>query len=865
MSWWHRFFDRDRREQDLDAEIRAHLQTEVQQRIERGEPPDQAWANACKDFGNVALVKEVTREVWSFGLIESLLEDLRFAFRLCLRYPGFSLAVILILGITIGINVAVFSVMNAVTLRPLPYGGPERVVTFDLRSRLTGAVSAGISAGLMIDLQESRAFESVAVSVFDGKNWTGAGEPLELQGVEVSASFFDVLAVKPAAGRLLGEEDTRPQADRAVVFTHELWTRRLGRDPNAIGKTLVLDGTPYTLVGVLPKGFIFPDGTSLDFYLPAILSPAELSFHGPSGHLPFARLRPGVSVAQTQAVLDDLAKNLESRYPQTNAGLEIRIVPVKDRIVGEAPPFLFVQGTALFVLLIGCANLASLFVSRSIARSHEVSIRASLGASRGRIVRQMLIDGSVLGVLGGALGLFLAFGTVRVFGFLLPDVPRIKDIPLDGNVLLFTAGITTFSTLFFALVPAFRSSGTHLQSALSRSHTMSGAGWGRFQSRGILVSAEVAMTLMLLILAGLAVNSSIRLASVNPGFRTDNVLTMQIRPSGYGRRKPAELSAFYGQAVERIQGIPGVEAAAAASYLPMNGVSGGRTNVMRGEVTVSGHVRMITPDYFRTLSIPLEKGRAFGTQDRLEAQSVAMVNERMAEQLSTGDLIGSTIYLGKRRFTIVGIAKNALDNSHAPPRPEVYLPLLQAPNSYPSVYLLARTSHPPQGMTEAIRNRIWEIDRNQPISEVATYRSLVLHLNRYDYFLMSLQTCFAVLGICLAALGIYSVLSYAVGQRTREICVRMALGAQRTQMVKLVLGQAAPPVIGGMILGLMSSIAVAIYAKSRIPFVLFHIRETDLVTYATVTLLLLAIAVLAAYLPARRASRMDPASVLRHE
>ena len=865
MSWWHRFFDRDRKEQDLDAEIRAHLQIEVQQRIERGEPPDEAWANARKGFGNVALVKEVTREVWSFGVIESLLEDLRFAFRLCVRYPGFSLAVVLILGITVGINVAVFSVMNAVTLRPLPYGDPERVVTFDLPNRLTGAVSAGISAGLMIDLQESRAFESVAVSVFDGKNWTGAGEPVELQGVGVSASFFDVLAVKPAAGRLLSEQDAQPAADHAVVFTHELWTRRLGRDPNAIGKTVVLDGTPYTLVGVLPKGFIFPDGTSVDFYLPAILSPAELSFHGSSGHLPFARLRPGVSAAQTQAVLNDLAKTLESRYPQTNAGLEIRIVPVKDRIVGEAPPFLFVQGAALFVLLIGCANLASLFVSRSIARNHEVAIRASLGASRGRIVRQLLIDGSVLGVLGGALGLLLAFGTVGVFGFLLPDVPRIKDIPLDGNVLLFTAGIATFSTLFFALVPAFRSSGPHLQSALSHSHGMSVGGWGRFQSRSILVSAEVAMTLMLLILAGLAVNSSIRLASVNPGFRTDNILTMQIRPPGYGTRKPAELSAFYERAVERIQGIPGVEAAAAASYLPMTGRSGGPTNVVRGEVTVPGRVRMITPEYFRTLSISLEKGRAFGTQDRLEAQSVAMVNERMAEQLSDGDLIGSTIELGERRLTIVGIAKDVLDHSHAPPRPEVYLPLLQAPNSDPSVYLLARTSHPPQGMTDAIRNRIWELDKNQPISEVATYRSLVLHLNRYNYFLMSLQTCFAVLGICLAALGIYSVLSYAVGQRTREICVRMALGAQRTQMVKLVLGQAAPPVIGGMILGLMSSIAVAIYARSRIPFVLFHIRETDPVTYATVTLLLLAIAVLAAYIPARRASRMDPASVLRHE
>ena len=314
--------------------------------------------------------------------------------------------------------------------------------------------------------------------------------------------------------------------------------------------------------------------------------------------------------------MNDLAAKLESRYPETNAGLSLLVVPVKDRILSEAPEFLFVQGAALFVLLIGCANLASLFVSRSIARNHEVSIRASLGASRSRLIRQLLIDGGVLGAFGGVLGLLLGFWTVGIFGFLMPDVPRIEDIPLDRNVVAFTIGITILSTLFFALVPAFRSSGSKLQPALSRSHMMSSAGWGRLQSRGILVGAEVAMTLMLLILAGLAVNSSIRLSSLDPGFKADNILTMQVRPPGQFKREPQRVAAFYEDAVRRIQGIPGVQAAAAATFIPMTGRSGGRTPLTHGDLSVGGHVRRITPDFFRTLSIPVLKGREFNTQDR---------------------------------------------------------------------------------------------------------------------------------------------------------------------------------------------------------------------------------------------------------
>ncbi len=866
MWKWIRLRGRRQRERDLQAEIKAHIETEVQQRIERGDSPDKARALAIRDFGNPALVREITRETWGAHWIDTVASDLRAAFRGAVHDPSFAATVVFILAVTIALNATVFSLVNTVLVRPL-YPEEEQVVGFAFPDRDTGRTVNGVAPGLLRDLQQSGAFDDVAVSVGALQNWTGDSEPEQLRGILVSRAFFSVLRVQPLLGRTFAPDEHATGVEAVVVLSHSLWQRRFRADPDIIGRTAVLDGTVHSIIGVMPRGFVPAGATDAEFFLPRVFDPAEFDLHGTSAYSPVARLRNDVPMEASQVLMDDLALRLEARYPESNGGLGIRLVPIADHVDWEYRRTLaFLQVAALLVLLIGSAHLAHLFLARASRRRHELQIRMALGAGSWRLGRQTLIEGLAFAAAGGLLGLMVTTWAIRLAPLLMPDVPRIHTIGVDETVVAFTGLAVIFSGMLSAAAAAADAARQRVFGDVDIGRTVI-VGWKRSSRGAWFVGSEVALTLVLLVFAGLSIHSLARLVSVAPGFRADGVLTATVRPPAATYEDRAALAAFYDGLLGRVRAMAGVESASMSNYLPMSGRLGSPVTVTAESRSVESRRQVVATDYFRSLSIPIRLGRSFNPADG-EGQPTVVVSETLArdlwgEAVPVGRTLAFTAGTESVEATVIGVAGDVRETPWMQDGAKVYLLLEQDPRLAPYVSVLVSSSLPMDQLANAMRRAIGEIEPSQPLTEMASYEARI----RGSYSSLTVRTGvltgFALSAIGLAAFGIYALVSFAVGGRAREIALRMALGAGTGEVLRLVMVDMAAPVIMGLAAGIGAAAAVATFARSQLSLSLFEIQATDLTTYATVTLLLTGVAVLAAYVPARRATRLEAAALLR--
>jgi putative ABC transport system permease protein len=797
-----------------------------------------------------------------------LWNDIRYAVRALVKRPGFTSVAVATLALGIGANTAVFTVVNAVLLRPLPYDQADRLVRLRGGSRITRRLG-NLSPMDFLDLHErARRFDGIAAyNNYAGATLTGAGEPERVAGTRVTAAFFSVLHVVPALGRGFREEDDVPGAAAVVLLTHGFWQRRFAGDPAIVGRTIHLNSIPTAVIGVLPASFRHPfpdDAKQPDGFVPFRLDRKE---NNRGGHYlqAIGRLRAGASVADGEADLVTIAADLERAYPDSNTGQSVTLEPFLDSMVGSARPALLVlAGTVAFVLLIACANLANLLMARSTSRQKEIAVRQALGASRGQLVRQLLAESAVLGVAGGALGLVLASWLTRTLLALGAErIPRGDGIGVDLRVLLFTAALSLITALLFGVGPALYATRSHAGGALKEGgRTRDGRMHGRAQHW--LIVSEIALTLMLLVSAGLLAKSFWRLESTDPGFRTDHVLTLQTSLP-ISRYPEGDEIPFYERLVERLAPLPGVAKVGAANILPLSGNYSCDSFEIEGRLSPLGQTpcaedRSVTPDYFAAMGIPLVRGRTFTRQDTEQSPAVVIIDEKMAATYWPGrDPIGTRISHQRVPRVIVGVVGGVrhfgLDRGVTP---EMYTPHAQQP-SYHTMNLVIRASTDPLALVPMIRRELSALDHDVPMSAVQTMDDVVAVSTTEPRFRTLLVGAFAVLAMLLAVVGVAGVIAYAVGRRTQEIGLRVALGASRRQVLSLVIGQGMRPAAIGVGLGLLGALALT----RLLAGLLFGVSTVDVPVFAAAAVTLTLAALAATYLPARRATGIDPMVALR--
>jgi putative ABC transport system permease protein len=806
--------------------------------------------------------------------MDTFWQDLRYSFRMLWKSPGFMAVAILALALGVGANTAIFSVVNAVLLRPLPYADPQRLVI--LWEKAPTQDTSVAYPNFQDWRDQNKSFEQIAAFRRDSFNLTSAGEPERLAARMTSASFFQTLGAKPFKGTDFPASEDRPGGQKVVILSHGFWQRRFGGDEGLVGKQLTLNNQSYTVVGITAPDFRF--GSEADIYV--LLGQEEGRCFRSRGCHPgiyvIGRLKPGVSLEQGRADMDAIMAGLGQQYPQSNADRRIHIESLYDNTVQEVRPALFILlGAVGFVLLIACANVANLLLARSAVRQKEIAIRTALGASRWRIVRQLLTESVVLGLFGGALGLLLALWWTDALKSLVPgNIPRLSEAGIDVRVLGFTFLVSMLTGVVFGLIPALQASKPELNEALKEGDR--GSTGSRHRVRSVLVVSEIAIALVLLIGAGLMVKSLWRLQSVGTGFETRNLLTMQlsytVRPEEAERAR-----SFFTQLEEKIRTTPGVEAVALSSGLPFLGASENSiwfkgqppTNPKDVMMTVE---YLVTPDYFRTLGIELKRGRLLNEQDRAGSPLVAVIDESFAQKYFPGeDPIGKHLENGNgmKMIEIVGIVGHVKHyglDGEVPVDPQYYLALQQIPNEIlPAIgsrlSMSVRTSGDPASLINSIRQQVLATDQNQPVYNARTMEQVIAESIASRRFSMLLLTIFAAVALLLASVGIYGVMSYSVTQRTHEIGIRMALGASRRDVLKMVVGQGMVLALIGVGCGLVASFLLTRVMSS----LLFNVSATDPMTFVCISLLLGLVAFLACYLPARRATRVDPMTALRYE
>jgi predicted permease len=799
-------------------------------------------------------------------MLDSLRQDLRFAMRSLRRSPGFAAVAVLTLALGIGANTAIFSVVNGVLLQPLALARPEQLLALG-EGRVGGAPTdlGGTSPASFLDWRREAAPVAAMAAWDEGQlTLTGMGEPETLDGVNTVGDFFGVLGVAPLVGRATTEADELAEAP-VVVLSYAAWQRLFGGDPGAVGRSIVLEGTARTVVGVMPPDFRFPSAGA-SYWKPARLSP-EMRANRDQYYLSVvARLAAGVSIERAQGVLETVASRLRREWPQYNTDLRINAVPLKETIVGDVRARLAIlMGAVSLVLLIACANLGNLMLARSVTRRREVAVRQALGAGRRRIVMQLLTESLVLALAGGAAGLLVGAGLLRV---LLAQrsvvLPRAEEVGLDGTVLAFTLGIATLAGIAFGIVPALRLSHARSSDAL-REGTRGSA--GHAWARSALVVSELALAMVLLAGAGLLLHSFALLTRVDPGLRTERLLTFDVSLRG---RDPD----FVPRSLERLRALPGVRAASVTSFLPVSGRGvGAWFNIIDRPLppdrTPPGEAyRVVTPDYFTTAGVPLLRGRALTDDDRAGRQSSVVINDALARKYWPGESpLGKEIYLGAPdnrivdHATIVGVVGDTRDAGlGADPLPIVYIPLGLVPK-WPFFSYMIRTTGEPEAIARAARDVMRSLDPSLAIRNVRSMDDRVRESVAPARWSMALLTLFAGVALAMAAVGVFGVLSFLVTQRTRELGIRMALGAAPGEVRRMVVAHAARLAIIGAALGLAGALVLGRVMEG----LLYGISSTDPATYAAVTAVLLAIAVLASWLPARRATRVDPMVALRSE
>jgi putative ABC transport system permease protein len=806
--------------------------------------------------------------------METFWQDVKYGARTLFKSPGFTLVAVLTLALGIGANTAIFSVIHGMLLSPLPYPEGDKLVFISEWSEQVPGMSFSVEN--FKDLRDqNQVFE--AIMAYRGQNYvlTGSDQPERIQGREVSVGFFDTLRLRPILGRAFTPDEDKPGAERVALLGEGFWTRRFARDPNVLNKQLILNGESFTVVGVMP-GTMHTSMRLTDVFTSLLRREEQLGGPNNRGNHPgiyvYARRKPGVSEEQARAEVVGIAKRLSETYPNSNARQSMTVTGLHDILVEDTKPrLLLMLGAVVLVLLIACANVANLLLSRAATRQREIAVRTALGAARTRLVRQLLTESVLLSLIGAVLGIFIAYGGVQALLAGLPQNTSLAEqVAIDGTVLVFTAAIAIFTGLVFGMVPAWQASRADVQETLKEGGRSGSSGVGHHRIRSALVIVEAAMALILLVGTGLMLKSFWKVLQADGGFNADGVLTASVSGPDTKYREPAQRRAFIEQVVAKVKAIPGVDYAASA--LPLLGgwqssfSVEGRPEPPPGQ-RPSADITRISPDYFRAMGIRLLKGRSFSEQDHADALRVCMVDETFVQtHFPNEDPIGKRLKFGGHSsdnpwMEIIGVVNHVkhygVDQDS---RVEMYLPYTQ--NPIPSFTMIVRTSGDPSSLTSAVRQAVQSVDPDVPTYQTRTLESIVSDRVAERRLAAILISVFGALALALAAVGIYGVMSYAVTQRTHELGIRMALGAQRDDIFRLVVGN-------GMLLaaiGLAIGFVVAFFGLSRlVASVLFQVTATDPPTYAAAPLVLLLVALLACWLPARRATRVDPMVALHYE
>jgi putative ABC transport system permease protein len=872
-SFLRNIFQRQRDDRELDDELRSYIDQLAEDKIRQGMKPEEARRAARIELGGVEQVKENVREVRLGAWFDSFLQDLRYGARMLRKNPGFTAVAVLTLALGIGANTAMFSVINAVLLRSLPFTNPQQLLVLQELSPSVGLHSPSYP-DFLDWRKQSKTMPQMAALNDRSFNLSGVAQPENINGYAVSPNCLALLGVRPILGRDFLPSEETPGTAPVAILSYALWESHFGADPNVIGKNLTLDGRSFAIIGVLPPNIRFLDKT--DLLAPIGVWAGEMMNRGDRGDMAgIARLAPNATLAQARAEMDTIAANLRKEYP-VNAGISVSVTPLRDQLAGDTRPAILVLfGAVVFVLLIACVNVANLFLARGAARAREIAVRQACGASRQRLVRQMLTESFVLAGFGGGLG--IAAGALGIEGLrhLIPaNILQGAVITMDRSVLLFSAAMVVLVAVAFGLAPAWQASQPRVHETLKEGGRSSTSGAQQNRLRSALVIVETALALVLLVGAGLMMKSMYRLLQVNPGFRPERVLTLEIdlRTAQYSKDE-ATLN-FWRQVLDRVRVLPGVEAAALGTLVPLTG------DHNRTDITIEG---MPTPEpgkfphpdyhsvsagYLDALTIPLLRGRNFTAADTKTAPPVALINYTMAHRFwPNGDAIGKRLRFGHPEWkddfpwiTVVGVVGDTkLYGLSNPSRLELYLPYEQSPTTVMSLVL--RSAIDPASLTSAVRGAVLAIDKDQPVADVNTMTQLVDKSVATPRITLVLLGLFSALALVLAAIGTYGVNAYSVQQRTHELGIRLALGAQRGDVLRLVLTHGMK--LAG--LGIAIGIAAAFGLTRLMASLLFGTGASDPIAFSAASIVLLLVAVAACCVPARRAMRVDPMVALRYE
>jgi putative ABC transport system permease protein len=866
--------DRRRSDREFAQEMESHLQMHMDDNVRSGMTPEEARRNALIKLGGVTQTREIYRERRSIPAVETLFQDLRFALRMLVKNPGFTVIAVLILALGIGANTAMFSVVHAVLLKPLAYPEPNRIVTLATFWKVS-AHQGQVSGPDYHDWHDqSDAFESMAAynhgdtSVITGTSSSPTAEYAHL--ATVSAEFFNVFRMSPAIGREFSADELKPGGAGAAIISYTFAGPHFGEPGDALGKTLRTSGKSLTIVGVMPSGFRFPDKT--DIWIPEDafeLGSASRSAHN---YKVVGRLRTGVTLEQAQAQMKTIGARLEQKYPDSNTGQGVAVTRLRDQMVSDFRLTLYLMLAAVgVVLLIACANLANMLLAKAVGRAREIAIRAAVGAGRVRIVRQLITESVVLALVAGALGVVLAFWGSRALVALAPaDVPRLAEAGIDGRVLLFALSVSLAASLLFGLAPALQVLRADLNTALKQSVQRTGGGSLAERMRQALVVAEIALSVILVAGAGLLIKSFVALQNVSLGFQTERVLVVEASVPASDLESARRATRFYKDLLPRLRAVPGVLSAGAIGIAPGNTRSDGGYYIDHLPATFSvsapnAAFSVVAPDTFATVGIPLRGGRDFNERDTFDVPFVAIINEALARQaFPNQDPLGHSIFCGldsMNPMKIVGIVGDTRQYGPAQePSPEIYMPYEQHPQPATDLSVLVRTSAQPGTISPAVREKVHDLSADVPV-KFTTMEAVTSENVAAPRFRTLLLGIFAALAMVLALVGVYGVMSYVVGQRSNEIGLRMALGATQGDVLRLVLQQTLLLAGLGVVIGLAGAAAVTQFLTSM----LFGVKPTDPTTYAAVICLLVFVALVASYLPARRAMRVDPMIALRYE
>lgn len=858
------------RDEDLADELESHLRMAIAERIARGESRDQAERAARRQFGNLTHVKEVTREVRGVWL-ERLLQDIRYGLRALRRTPAFTAVAVLTLALAIGANSAVFTVVSGVLLKPLPFRDPSQLfIISHTPTDLPFELPPGLDDRLYLAYRErARNFDGVAGYQRQQITLSGAGDAARLPGTRVSANFFNVLGVAPAIGRSFAPDEEQPGRDRVVILGDRLFQQRFSADTSLIGRTITLDGIPRTVVGIMPRGFMFP--AAADLWTPMALTLVS----GNSFIVPvIGRLRAGATPQQAKAELESIAASMPSDSRTSERKTASLIIPLKDQLTRDVRKSLYIfAGAVAFVLLIACANVANLLLIRAATRRQEMAVRVALGASRSRVTRQLLTESILVGVLGGAAGVVVALSGVRALLTLAPEgrIPRLDEVHLDGWVLAFTLMISVLTGILFGVVPALTGARRQPREALGEGSRTVGGSHSRL--RATLVTGEIALALMLLAGAGLMIKSFILMRSLDTGYDAANVVTMAVDLPRSAYPDAARVWGFHQRLLGRLAAIPGARSVGAISFRPMGGMGIMGDFKAEGSTSAPNGYNVdkptVSPGYFGAMGIRLLRGRDFTTADNAAAPGVVIVSESVARRVwPRADAVGKRISMADTPgpddwLTVVGVVNDVVQDEDLSRHSTIYLPYLQTSSLFfiDHMTFVVRSDLAGAGIASAMRAALREVDASVPAQALQTMDESMLAVIAEPVFQMRLLGAFSLLALLLAAIGTYGVLAYDVAERTREIGLRMALGASASHIMTMIMRRTALLASLGAILGLVGSLAItSVLTKS-----LFEVRPTDPQTLAVVTGAIVVVALAAGFLPAHRATRIQALSVLPHD